>query len=181
MGAINLEVKENKLSNLCLRDYVETDAEKLLSWITDERTFRLWSADRYGEYPITPDEINHNYNECSKNGGFYPLTLIDDDGNVIGHLILRNPTEDKSIVRLGFIIVDNKVRGMGYGKKLLKLAINWARERLNAKEINLGVFKENIGAYKCYASIGFKEIGVEKSIYTFNDESWDCVEMTLKQ
>lgn len=162
-----------------LRKYLESDAEKILSWIADERAFRLWSADRYGEYPITPDEINQNYRECCKTGGFYPVTLIDDNETVIGHLILRNPAEDKSIIRLGFIIVDNKVRGKGYGKKLLELAIRYAREELKAQEINLGVFKDNEGAYKCYASVGFKEVGVEHNAYTFNDETWDCIEMTL--
>lgn len=162
-----------------LREYIETDAEKILSWICDERAFRLWSADRYGEYPITPDEINQNYKECSKNSGFYPMTLIDDDENVIGHLILRNPTEDKSIIRLGFIIVDNKVRGKGYGKRLLERAIKYAKEELLAKEINLGVFKNNEGAYRCYTSIGFKEVGIEHNAYTFNGEPWACAEMLL--
>ena len=162
-----------------LRKYVEADAEKILSWIADERAFRLWSAGRYGEYPITPDEINNNYRECCENGGFYPVTLIDDEENVIGHLILRNPTDDKSIIRLGFIIVDNKVRGKGYGKKLLELAIRYAREELCAHEINLGVFKENQGAYKCYTSVGFREVEVEQNSYNFNDESWDCIEMKL--
>lgn len=162
-----------------LREFAKTDAEKILSWISDERTFRLWSADRYGDYPITPDEITKNYIECCKNGGFYPMTLIDDDEKVIGHLILRNPTENKSIIRLGFIIVDNKVRGKGYGKKLLELAIKYAREELEAQEINLGVFKNNEGAYKCYTSIGFKEVGIEHNAYTFNSEPWDCVEMVL--
>lgn len=162
-----------------LRKYLETDAEKILSWIADERAFRLWSADRYGEYPITADEINKNYRECCENGGFYPVTLVDDDENVIGHLILRNPTEDKSIIRLGFIIVDNSIRGKGYGKKLLELAIRYAREELFAKEINLRVFKDNEGAYKCYTSVGFKEVGVDRNAYTFNDETWECVEMIL--
>ena len=107
------------------------------------------------------------------------MTLIDDDEKVIGHLILRNPTEDKSIIRLGFIIVDNKARGKGYGKKLLELAIKYAREELFAQEINLGVFKNNEGAYRCYASIGFKEVGIEYNAYNFNGEHWDCVEMVL--
>lgn len=164
-----------------LRKYLESDAEIILSWIADERAFRLWSADRYGEYPITPNEINQNYRECNKTGGFYPMTLIGDNEDVIGHLILRNPTEDKSIIRLGFIIVDNKVRGKGYGKKLLELAIRYAREDLLAQEINLGVFKENEGAYKCYTSVGFKEVGVEHNAYTFNGETWDCVEMILNE
>lgn len=49
-----------------------------------------------------------------------------------------------------------------------------------ATEINLGVFKNNGNAYRCYSAVGFDEIIVEKSAYNFNGESWDCVEMKLK-
>lgn len=162
-----------------LREYEKSDANIILSWIADEKAFRFWSADRYGEYPISASDINFNYEECKKNNNFYPMTLIDDDNQVIGHLIFRNPGEDKTVVRLGFIIVDNKIRGKGYGKALLNLAIKYAKDELNATEINLGVFKNNENAYRCYSSVGFKEIGIEKDAYIFNDEHWDCVEMKL--
>lgn len=37
---------------MILREYKETDANVILSWIKNEREFRLWSADRYETYPI---------------------------------------------------------------------------------------------------------------------------------
>ena len=162
-----------------LRKYEDSDASIILNWIDSERAFRLWSADRYGEYPINASDISLNYEECKKNGDFYPMTFVDDDNQVIGHLIFRNPGEDKTVVRLGFIIVDNEIRGKGYGKTLLNLAIKYAKDVLNATEINLGVFKNNENAYRCYSSVGFKEIRIEKDAYLFNDEHWDCVEMKL--
>lgn len=111
---------------------------------------------------------------------FYPLTL-EDTGKIIGHLILRNPGEDKKVVRLGFIIVNRSVRGKGYGKKLINEAIKYAKEELGAKEINLGIFTSNKSAYECYKSVGFNVIDVEKDAYQFYDEHWDCAEMILKQ
>lgn len=164
-----------------LRKYKESDAEKILSWIDNERELRLWSADRYGDYPIKAEDINLNYKQCSEQGNFYPMTLVDDNENVVGHLILRNPGEDKSVVRLGFIIVDNKIRGKGYGKFLMKFAIKYAKEELKASEINLGVFKNNENAYRCYAASGFNEVEVEKGAYRYEDEDWDCVEMILEE
>jgi len=162
-----------------LRKYKESDADKILSWISTEREFRLWSADRYETYPIGPDDINLNYSRCSKADNFYPLILVDEKENIIGHLILRNPGENKEIVRFGFIIVDNKVRGKGYGKSLLNLAIKYAKEELSATEISLGVFKNNESAYNCYCSVGFKEVKAEKGAYMYEDEIWDCAEMIL--
>ena len=77
-----------------LRKYEESDADKILSWINDERSFRLWSADRYTDFPIKPADINNNYNECMQNGIFYPLTFVDNE-NIIGHLIIRYPDDKK--------------------------------------------------------------------------------------
>ena len=50
-----------------LRKYQETDATEILKWIENEREFKLWSADRYNNYPISPDDMNKNYNEIKLN------------------------------------------------------------------------------------------------------------------
>lgn len=162
-----------------LRKYKEEDAKKILSWIKNEREFRMWSADRYEKYPPSPSDINNNYLKSKETSNFYPFTL-EDEGKVIGHLILRNPGENKNIIRLGFIIVDNSIRGKGYGKQLIKEAIKYAKEKLGAKEINLGVFTNNEGALQCYKSVGFKLIDIEKNAYQFYEEQWDCAEMILE-
>lgn len=165
--------------NMELRTYKEEDAENILNWIKNEREFRLWSADRYEDYPITPEDINNNYEKSKEISNFYPLTFVDD-GKVIGHLILRNPNNNEDIVRMGFIIVDNSIRGKGYGKALINAAIKYAKETLGAKEINLGVFVNNDGALHCYQSVGFEITEIEKNAYKFYDEEWDCAEMILK-
>lgn len=161
------------------RKYKQEDAKEILSWIETEREFRLWSADRYKNYPALPSDINSNYSECQKISNFYPFTL-EDDGKIIGHLILRNPAENAKVIRLGFIIVDKKMRGKGYGKKLIKEAIRYAKDELGAKEINLGVFTANNNAFNCYKSVGFNVVNIEKNSYQFYDEQWDCAEMILE-
>ena len=161
-----------------LRKYQETDAVEILKWTTNEREFRLWSADRYDKYPISPDEINSNYQECMKTNAFYPMTLVDN-GKIIGHLILRKPNPEENKIRLGFIIVDNTMRKKGYGRLLINEAIKYAKDVLNASEINLGVFANNENAYRSYKSIGFKEVGKEENALSFEDETWDCIEMIL--
>ena len=164
---------------MIFRTYKEEDANEILSWIQNEKEFRLWSADRYSNYPAEPSDINDNYLECKKASNFYPFTL-EDEGKIIGHLILRNPGEDENLIRLGFIIVDKKIRGKGYGKKLMEEAIKYAKEHLNAKKFNLGVFTNNESAFECYKSLGFKLVSIEKEAYQFHDEKWDCAEMILE-
>lgn len=181
----NIELEEIGLeynlsaSNITLRKYLETDADEIIKWIKDERSLKLWSANRYENYPITAKDINNNYSECKTLGNFYPMTL--SQGNkVLGHIILRNPdSTNTKIIRLGFIIVNPSLRGKGYGKLLIEKAIEYAKNSLSATEINLAVFENNESAYHCYKSIGFKEVSIEKNAFQFQDESWNCIEMKL--
>lgn len=161
-----------------LRAYKETDAEEILKWVKDEREFRLWSADRYGEYPISAQDMNKNYSECQKKSNFYPF-IVEEDGKMVGHFILRNPGEDVTVIKIGFVILDGTVRGKGYGKKLIEEAIAYAKKNLGAKKITLGVFTHNYGAIHCYKSVGFKLVSIEKNAYKYHNENWDFAEMVL--
>ena len=87
---------------------------------------------------------------------------------------------DKSIIRLGFIIVDDSRRGMGYGKKMVQMAIQYAFDMLKAKKVTLGVFENNPSAYYCYKAAGFREIEMEQeNIFEIQEEKWKCIEMEL--
>ena len=162
-----------------LRKYIDSDANEILKWIKTEKDFKMWSANRYDSFPITPAEMNLNYFNCSSTGTFFPMTLIDID-KIVGHIVLRYPTDNKDIIRFGFIIINNTLRGKGYGKLLIKEAIKYAKDVLLVKEITLGVFENNTNAYHCYKSVGFKETSIEKNILNFGTENWNCIEMKLE-
>jgi len=162
------------------RNYLENDAKEILNWIKSERDFRLWSADRYDSYPINEKDINNNYENSKKISNFYPMTLVDN-GKIIGHLILRNSNNNKEEIRLGFIIVNSDLRGMGYGKKLILNAIDYAINKLNAKKISLGVFDVNESSYYCYKSCGFIDVDTIYNAYQYKDEVWNQKEMILKR
>ena len=171
--------------NLKLRPYKPSDAETIVSWIKDERALRKWSSDRYGAYPITAADINYKYldcnGDCEEPDNFYPLTLVDESGPV-GHLILRYTDEAKSIIRFGFVIVDDSKRGRGYGKRMLQMAIRYAFDMLKAEKITLGVFENNPSAYFCYKAAGFREIPMEKEfIFEILGEQWKCIELEVKR
>ena len=158
--------------NMTLRPFLSDDAATILSWCRDKHAFRLWSADRYKDFPAKPEEMMAQYN----GDNMYPLTAVVGD-TIIGHILLRRPSEDKSIIRFGFVIVDNTKRGYGYGKQLLRQAIEYAREKLGAKQITLGVFCENISAVECYKSVGFRIIG--DGSYLIDGDEWKEFEMEL--
>ena len=110
---------------LRLRPYRKSDAEYIVTWIKDEVTFRKWSADRFDSYPITAEDVNKLYDNYALLYDFIPMTAFDDD-KPSGHLFMRFTDSDKKELRFGFVIVDNAKRGMGYGKELLTLSLQYA-------------------------------------------------------
>ncbi len=148
------------------------DAKRVLSWISSEKEFRQWSADRYGEYPIEPGEMVLNYMHSISSDGMFPLTFLEK-GSVVGHLTLRYPSDDMELVRLGFIIVNKRKRGKGYGTKMIYEAMKFAVKYMDAKKFDLVVFTNNENAYKCYERIGFKPKKLLKNKYDFHGEKWD--------
>lgn len=169
--------------NLRLRQYKPCDAEIILKWIKDEEALRLWSSDRFGDFPITSDDINNKYlkcnGDCVEPDNFYPMTALDEN-DVVGHLILRYTDTEAKVLRFGFVIVDDIKRGQGYGKQMLILALKVAFNILKAEKVTLGVFENNKPAYYCYKAVGFKENGEEYLCEIFG-EQWKIIEMEISK
>lgn len=158
---------------MTLRPFLPDDAKTILDWCKDRLAFRLWSADRYKDFPAQPEEMQKQY----EGDNMYPLTAVVGD-KIVGHILLRFPFEDKSDIRFGVVIVDDSKRGKGYGKQMLRLAIGYAQQELGAQKISLGVFCDNISVLKCYKSVGFRLTGEDS--YTIDGEKWKGYEMHYK-
>lgn len=162
-----------------LRPYDPCDAQTIVSWIGDEAAFRRWCADRFEAYPITADDMNRQYDAADRER-FFPMTA-EDEAVFFGHLIMRYTDEEKKVLRFGFVIIDDKMRGLGCGRQMLEAAIRYAFERLGAEKITLGVFENNPAAYRCYRSVGFREIDQDTAYYHIFGEDWKCIEMELQR
>lgn len=165
---------------LKLRPYKDCDAEYIAKWILNEKSFYQWSADIIGKYPMTAEDLNQHYGKMKDNPDFWQMSACDDKNIPVGHMIMRFLDEDKKKLRFGFIIVDNKIRGKGYGKQMLQLAIWYAFEMLQVEEITLGVFANNPSAIHCYKAAGFQE-WAEPTSYSILEENWECIELGIKK
>lgn len=164
---------------LRLRPYKNCDAEYIAGWIKDENTFRQWCADRYENYPICAGDINRQYAACADADDFFEMTAFDESG-VVGHLIMRFTNKEKSVLRFGFVIVDDNRRGVGCGKEMLSLALQYAFEILKVEKVTLGVFENNKPAYSCYKAVGFQEVTLEQTEhYYVLGEDWKCIELEI--
>lgn len=160
---------------LKLRPYKPCDAGTILTWIKNEREFRLWTADRYDRYPITAEDMDRHYESFRDSDAFWAMTAYDEDGPA-GHLIMRFTDEEKKQLRFGFIIVDASRRGRGYGSQMLRMAVRYGAEFLGVERITLGVFENNPAAYRCYRAVGFRECGSD-SVVELMGEQWKCIEL----
>ena len=170
---------------LRLRPYKPCDAEKILSWCRDELDFRRWTSDRYDKYPITAEDMNHKYiqlnGDCAEEDNFYPMTAFDENGPV-GHFIMRYTDEAKSVLRLGFVIVDSSRRGKGYGKEMIRLALRAAFDVFRAEKVTIGAFDSNPAAFSCYRAAGFKDVKEEcPASYEWCGEVWNILELAMSK
>ena len=147
---------------LTLRKYRESDGNTVLSWIKDENAFRMWCADRFEKYPLSPLDFNEIY----RSGQLKGFVAYDED-QMIGHLFMQTLSE--KTVKFGLIIVDAEKRGKGYGSKMLIAALDYAKSSLSAKRVILSAFDTNPAAYSCYKRLGFNETGKVKEFLFFNE------------
>ncbi len=163
---------------MTLRNYKTEDAHIICQWIKTEEDVYKWSADIYNKFPLTGNDIDSNYAPLMAEKRFIPLTAVDDSGDVVGHFIIRYPQiNNDEFVRFGFVIVDPARRGKGLGSKMLRLGIEYAKNQLNARRIDLGVFANNDSARHCYEAVGFKEYG--RHSFNLVIGEWECIDMEL--
>ena len=161
------------------REYNNCDAPIILSWIKEEKAFYKWSAGVLGSYPLSSDEFDKKMCEMKSTNVFYPYVMLESD-KVIGFFILRFSNKDINSMTIGFVVIDDKLRGKGIGKKMLNKAINLAFNKYKADSVNLRVFECNPSAYNCYKSLGFMESGFEM-VRIIKDEEWKVIGLEIKK
>lgn len=163
-----------------LRKYRKEDSAVICGWIRDEESLYKWSADRIGIFPLPAEALNDNYAPVTDSGWFFPVTAVDEEDRVIGHLFIRYPdAADRSTVRFGFVIVDPALRGRGFGKEMLRLAMEYAVSELKASRITLGVFANNPSARACYEAVGFRPAG-KTILCKMPAGEWECIELEYR-
>lgn len=159
---------------LRLRPYLEKDTAEILSWCKDAQSFYQWTAGVLGEYPIGRQEFE-------KVRSLIAFSVLEEK-QVVGFFTMRNPTEDMEELRIGFVILRPDLRGRGYGKAMLRLAVRYARELYGASRVTLGVFENNPAALHCYQAAGFRLIETEATeTYQIMGETWKVIQMELQE
>ncbi|HEX2787455.1 MAG TPA: GNAT family N-acetyltransferase [Ignavibacteria bacterium] len=110
---------------------------------------------------INPEKIKYENhvkwfkNKINDNDSF--LYIVSENDNHIGQI--RFELKDDGYYHIDYS-VDVKMRGMGYGKKILELAMNELKNDIPGKAILIALILEyNLPSLKTFRGYGFKEVG----------------------
>lgn len=163
-----------------IRPYIQSkDYEYLKSWIDSEKIHAFWCANLL-PYPITPEAF-HDFLEANSmkwTDSAYVATM--QSGEPVGFFCYSVNLENNNGF-LKFVIIDRSKRGMGYGREMLRLALQYAFQITGAKAVWLNVFYENLIARQCYEKVGFTEKNIEKDAFAYKDELWSRYSMSISK
>ena len=154
-----------------IRPYIESkDYEYLEKWIDNETLHAMWSANRL-PYPLTRENLRILLEKNVEEFTDSAYVATEDNGRTVGFFCYSVNTENNAGF-LKFIVVDNGKRGMGYGGKMLRLALQYAFSITGAEVVRLCVFDNNEAAKHCYEKVGFVIEESEKDAFPYHDEMW---------
>lgn len=112
---------------------------------------------------LTNNKINFSIKQILKDKNCNCL-VIEDDGKIIGFgaLVLNMVPCRGYVAKIEDMVVDEKYRGQGLGKKIMQELIKITKKK-KIKIVNLTSRPKRVGAIKLYKSLGFKLL--ETNVY----------------
>ncbi|MGN0425904.1 MAG: GNAT family N-acetyltransferase [Acetatifactor sp.] len=137
----------------------------------------LWCANVI-PYPMTSKKLQDVLEKDAQDWGGYAYVATEDDGIPVGFFVLAANFSTNSGF-LKFVIVDNKLRGKGYGTSMIKLMLKFAFDITGVSSVQLNVFDINDSAKKGYSNIGFIEDSIVEHAFTYKDKLWGRCHMVI--
>jgi len=157
-----------------LQKFTESDFDKLISWIKSEEDLIQFAGTIF-TYPLNREQL---LKYVSDNRRYTFKVVLIESNESIGHCEIF--LESDSSARFCRILIgEEKYRGRGLGKLIVKKMIEFSREQLHIKSINLNVFEWNISAIKCYEKMGFVKSHINENAVSINGKNWISINMKL--
>jgi RimJ/RimL family protein N-acetyltransferase len=155
-------------SRISIGPFVPEDFAAVFCWINDVAAARLDLAYR----PI--DMMTHQ--QWWQGLGKDPSKVVfairkTSDPAIIGFVQIAGINSVHRSAEMGIRIGEEKNRAQGYGKEVLRLALDYCWSRLNLNRVQLTVFKHNVRAIGAYKAAGFRKEGRMRKA-AFIDGDW---------
>ncbi|MEK7689688.1 MAG: ribosomal protein S18-alanine N-acetyltransferase [Bdellovibrionota bacterium] len=146
---------ESEMSAASLRPMTEDDVAAVVSL---ER--------RYQKAPWSEENIR---SELAKPYCLFLVTTDDEtDSKVMGYIVFWLMFDECHILN---VLVDEKVRGLGLAKRMIRIAVTEAIKK-DIKKILLEVRKSNAAAIGLYQKSGFVITHVRKAFYSDGEDAY---------
>ncbi len=98
------------------------------------------------------------YKESLKNANFYEIVAVEDNKvvSVLISQIINRLAKKRNILFIDDLIVNEKYRNLGIGKKLIQDATDYAISK-NCEAVELTSMISNINAHRFYENNGFEK------------------------
>lgn len=161
-----------------IRPYIgEKDYEWIQRWDDHEKVHAFWCADLI-PYPLTKQAFHAFLEKNAEKWMDSAYVATEDGGKPVGFFCYSVNEQDNAGF-LKFVIVDDQKRGMGYGREMLRLALQYAFCITGVERVRLNVFAENRAARHCYEAAGFREESRAENVFAYRGEWWSRCHMTV--
>ena len=164
---------------LRLRTYKNSDAQKIVGWLTEEDAFQKWAAGRL-QWPLSVEQFQRFAAAQLEEERTCLVTALDEWGEPVGLLCMTKANYENNSIHFCHIVVSNKSRGKGYGSQMLRLAVQYAIDLLQMRRITLRVFENNQAARRCYQKVGFREEAYYPAAMEYNGVAWPAYDMAYQ-
>jgi ribosomal protein S18 acetylase RimI-like enzyme len=102
------------------------------------------------------------------------IIVAEKDGEVVGWIVFESTQNRKRMSHTGSfgMLIRNNYRGLGIGKMLLQVLLEWAEKNPLIEKVSLGVFSTNHRAISLYQKMGFIEEGRKINEFKFEDNEY---------
>jgi RimJ/RimL family protein N-acetyltransferase len=176
--------REKKIM-LELQKFEKSDFDRLIAWMPNEQ-FLIQTCGPLFKWPLDEAQLERHLKDAEgEKPTVYAFKVVHvQPSKVIGHVEIIWIDYEKANGMLGPVLIgDPDLRGKGYGRKIIELAVDFGFNNIGLDELYLWVFEVNTAAIKCYEKIGFKKCELKESISKPGTKSWnmklrkeDCAE-----
>jgi aminoglycoside 6'-N-acetyltransferase len=143
---------------LTLRPAGEADVEALAAILLEPDVHEWW-----GRYDA--DRVRRELAEI-------PTWAIEVDGLVSGWLHANEEAEPDYPSVSFDVLVSTRLRGGGYGREALSMAIDWFARKRGHHRFTIDPAVENARAIRAYEAVGFERVGVLRRYERGPDGRW---------
>jgi RimJ/RimL family protein N-acetyltransferase len=154
-----------------LEPFKPSDFDTFIS-LLDNREILITIAGTYFSYPVTHGQLQKYLDDETSTA----FNVLDND-TIIGHAEIIDM--GKGLYKLDKVIIDQKIRGKGYGQQLINMLLEYSFEKLNAAIVELNVYDWNAAGIRCYEKTGFTFNPEKKFSTKTGDIEWVALNMTI--